>query len=334
VNELEAQQFKPILEIIQRTRARVERQITHELIDLYWNIGAYLNEKIQQSGWGKGTVRQLADWLSQQQPDLKGFSSQNLWRMRQFHEFYTDDQMLSPVVREIAWSNHLLIMGQCRSPQERHFYLTMTRQERWTKRELERQIKGCLFERSLTNPVQASSLLKATQPNAVQPFRDSYLLEFLGLPDGHSEADLQHGLVGNLKRFLLELGTGFAFIGESYRVQVGTQDFFIDLLLYHRGLQALVAFELKIDEFKPAYMGQLEFYLEALDRDHRQTHEAPSIGVLLCKSADAEVVEYALARSASPALVAKYLTQLPDKALLQAKLEEFYALAQNEEKQL
>ena len=331
MNELEMQQFKPILEIIQQTRVRVERQITHELIDLYWNIGAYLNEKIQLSGWGKGTVQQLAAWLLQQHPDLKGFSSSNLWRMRQFFELYNADPILAPLVRELPWSHHLVIMGRCNRPEERQFYLTMTRQERWTKRELERQITGCLFERSLTNPVQASSLLKATQPNAVQPFRDSYLLEFLGLPDEHSEADLQHGLVNNLKRFLLELGTGFAFIGESYRVQVGTQDFFIDLLLYHRGLQALVAFELKIDEFKPAYMGQLEFYLEALDRDHRQAHEAPSIGVLLCKSADAEVVEYALARSASPALVAKYLTQLPDKALLQAKLEEFYALAQHED---
>lgn len=331
MNELETQQFKPILEIIQQTRARVERQITSELIDLYWNIGAYLNEKIQQSDWGKGTVQQLAQWLLQQHPDLKGFSSSNLWRMRQFHDLYNADPILAPVVRELPWSHHLVIMGRCNRPEERQFYLTMTRQERWTKRELERQVTGCLFERSLTDPVQTSSLLKATQPNTVQPFRDSYLLEFLGLPDEHSEAELQHGLVGNLKRFLLELGTGFAFIGESYRVQVGTQDFFIDLLLYHRGLQALVAFELKIDEFKPAYMGQLEFYLEALDRDHRQPHEAPSIGVLLCKSADAEVVEYALARSASPAMVAKYLTQLPDKALLQAKLEEFYALAQHEE---
>jgi predicted nuclease of restriction endonuclease-like (RecB) superfamily len=324
-------QFKPILEIIQKTRSRVESLINHELIDLYWNIGAYLIQKTELEGWGKSTVQQLADWLLQQQPELKGFSSQNLWRMRQFHQFYTREQVLSPLVREIPWSHHLLVMGKCNTPEERQFYLTMTRQERWTKRELERQINSALFERSLTNPVQASSALHTTHPNAAHSlFKDTYMLEFLGLPAQHSEADLQHGLVSNLKRFLLELGTGFTFVGESYRVQVGTQDFFIDLLLYHRGLQALVAFELKIDDFKPAYMGQLEFYLEALDRDHRQPHEAPSIGVLLCKSADAEVVEYALARSTSPALVAKYMTQLPDKALLQAKLEEFYVLAQRE----
>jgi predicted nuclease of restriction endonuclease-like (RecB) superfamily len=327
------QHFQPVLEIIQSTRVRVERLIQNEQIDLYWNLGAYLSQRIEQDGWGKGTVQELAAWLQRQQPDLKGFSSQNLWRMRQFHEFYTQEQVLSPVVRELRWSLHLILMGRCNTPEERRFYLNTAHQERWTKRELERQIKGALFERSLSNPPQTSSILKTTHPNAVQTFKDTYLLEFLGLPAQHSEADLQRELVSNLKHFLLELGTGFTFVGETYRVQVGTQDFFIDLLLYHRGLQALVAFELKIDDFKPAHMGQLEFYLEALDRDHRQPHEAPSIGVLLCKSADAEVVEYALARSASPALVARYLTQLPNKALLQAKLEEFYALAQREEEQ-
>ena len=320
--------FRLVLELIQKTRSRVESLINHELIELYWNIGAYLHQKTEQEGWGKGTVQQLANWLQLQRPDLKGFSSQNLWRMRQFYGFYTKEQVLSPLVRELHWSHHLLILGKTNTPEERQFYLTMTRQERWTKRELERQINGALFERSIQNPVQASNTLKATQPKAIQTFKDTYLLEFLGLPVQHSETDLQHGLVMHLKQFLLELGSGFAFIGENYRVQVGMQDFFIDLLLYHRGLQALVAFELKIEDFKPAHMGQLEFYLEALDRDHRQAHEAPSIGVLLCKNADAQVVEYTLARSTSPALVAKYLTQLPDRALLQAKLEEFYELTQ------
>lgn len=332
MNQLDTStQFEPILEMIQKARVRVESLINHELIDLYWTIGAYLSQKIGQDGWGKSTVQQLATWLTQQRPDLKGFSSQNLWRMRQFHEFYSNEEILSPLVRELKWSQHLLIMGKCRTPEERQFYLTMSRQERWTKRDLERQINGALFERSLTSPIQASSSLKTTHPNALQTFKDTYLLEFLGLPSAHSESDLQHGLVKHLKNFLLELGTGFCFVGQEYRLQVGTQDFFIDLLLYHRGLQALVAIELKIDDLKPAYMGQLEFYLEALDRDHRQAHETPSIGVLLCKSADSEVVEYALARSTSPTLVAQYLTQLPDKALLQAKLEEFYELTRQEE---
>ena len=233
------------------------------------------------------------------------------------------------MVTELSWTQHLIIMSKCRTPEERQFYLSTSRQQHWTKRELERQINGALFERTLKNPIQAAKSLETIHPNAAQTFRDTYMLEFLGLPTPHSENDLQSALVANLKQFLLELGIGFTFVGENYRVQVGMQDFYIDLLFYHRGLQALIAIELKIDDFKPAHMGQLEFYLEALDRDHRQPHEDPSIGMLLCKSADAEVVEYALARSTSPALVAKYLTQLPNKALLQAKLEEFYALTQH-----
>ena len=330
MSELEPhQQFSPILELIRQTKTRVENMVNHELIDLYWHIGAYLNKKIEQNGWGKSTVELLADWLVVQDPDLKGFSRQNLWRMRQFTEFYTRDQIVTPMVRELSWTQHLIIISKCRTPEERQFYLTTSRKQRWTKRELERQINGALFERTFENPIQAAKSLETTHPNAVQTFRDTYMLEFLGLATPHSENDLQSALVANLKQFLLELGIGFTFVGENYRVQVGLQDFYIDLLFYHRGLQALVAIELKIDDFKPAHMGQLEFYLEALDRDHRQPHEAPSIGMLLCKNADAEVVEYALARSTSPALVAKYLTQLPNKALLQAKLEEFYALTQH-----
>ena len=303
--------------------------VNHELIDLYWHIGAYLSRKIEQDGWGKSTVKQLANWLIQQDTSLKGFSERNLLRMRQLSEFYTREQVTSPVVTELSWTQHLIIMSKCRTPEERQFYLSTSRQQHWTKRELERQINGALFECTLKNPIQAAKRLETIHPNAAQTFRDTYMLEFLGLPTPHSENDLQSALVANLKQFLLELGIGFTFVGENYRVQVGMQDFYIDLLFYHRGLQALVAIELKIDDFKPAHMGQLEFYLEALDRDHRQPHEDPSIGMLLCKNADAEVVEYALARSTSPALVAKYLTQLPNKALLQAKLEEFYALTQH-----
>lgn len=159
-------------------------------------------------------------------------------------------------------------------------------------------------------------------------FKDSYLLDFLALPERHSEADLQKGLVANRRRFLLELGRDFCFIGEQYLVQVGNKDFRLDLLLYHRELQCLVDFELKIDDFKPEYLRQLEFYLEALDRDVRKPHERPSIGVLLCASKDAEVVEYALSRSLSPALIAEYQLRLPDKKLLQTKLQEFYELVQ------
>ena len=147
---------------------------------------------------------------------------------------------------------------------------------------------------------------------------------------GHSEADLQRGLVEKLKQFLIELGRDFCFVGSQYPLQVGGRDFFLDLLFFNRRLQCLVAFELKIDEFQPEHLGKLEFYLEALDRDVRKPHERPSIGVLLCATKDHEVVEYALSRAMSPALVAEYQTRLPDKKLLQAKLHEFYQLAESE----
>jgi predicted nuclease of restriction endonuclease-like (RecB) superfamily len=322
--------FAPILTLIQQAKARAFAAVNHELIDLYWRVGQYISQKTVHDSWGKNTVQQLAVWLETQEPEARGFSASNLWRMRQFFDTYQADTKLAPLVRELPWTHNLLILAKCKSQPEREFYLRMAVQERWGKRELERQIEGAMFERAINNPTKISKTLREI-PKAQQVFRDSYLLEFLNLPVNHSEADLQQGLVTNLKDFLLELGMGFCFVGQNYRVQVGNQDFWIDLLFFHRGLQALVVFELKISDFKPAHMGQLEFYLEALDRDHRQTHEAPSIGVLLCKSADSEVVEYALARTASPALVAQYMTQLPNKALLQAKLEEFYDLATRDE---
>jgi len=219
-----------------------------------------------------------------------------------------------------------MILTRCKRPEEREFYLRLCIRERWGKRELERQLSGSLFERTILSPPKVSPLVTQLHPEALALFKDTYLLDFLDLPDGHSEADLQRGLVGNLRKFLQELGTDFTFVGERFRVQVGGRDFELDLLFFHRGLNCLVAIELKIDEFQPEHLGKLNFYLEALDRDVRKPHERPSIGLLLCATKDSEVVEYALSRSLSPALIAEYQTQLPDKKLLQAKLHEFYLL--------
>ena len=194
-----------------------------------------------------------------------------------------------------------------------------------------RQVARLLVpSRVVLNPPRASASLKELHPGAEAVFRDAYLVEFLELPEGHLEEDLHAGLVRNLRGFLAELGRDFCFVGSEVPIQVGVKDFFIDLLFFHRGLNALVAIELKVDEFQPEYLGKLEFYLEALDRDVRKPHEGPSIGVLLCATKDSEVVEYALSRSLSPALVAEYQTRLPDKKLLQAKLHEFYALTVTE----
>lgn len=173
------------------------------------------------------------------------------------------------------------------------------------------------------NP-KLSTVLRESNHDLSNTFKDSYVFEFLNLPEPHSESELQRGLVRQIKNFILELGKDFLFISKEYKLQVGNSDFFIDLLFYHRGLQCLVAFELKADKFKPDHLGQLNFYLEALDRDVKKPNENPSIGVLLCKDKDSEVVEYALSRSLSPTMVSEYKTQLPDKKLLQQKLHELF----------
>lgn len=202
----------------------------------------------------------------------------------------------------------------------------MAVQEHWSKRELERQFRLAAFERAVLHPPKLSPAVRQNHGVATRVFKDAYVVKFLNLPDEHSEADLHRGLLARLKAFLIELGRDFCFVGSEYPVQVGGRDFALDLLFFHRGLNCLVAIELKVDRFEPEYLGKLGFYLEALDRDARKPHENPAIGLLLCASKDSEVVEYALSRTLSPALIAEYQTQLPDKKLLAAKLHEFYAL--------
>lgn len=318
--------FDEVVSLIHAARQRAVQAVNAELVDLYWRIGAYLHHKIEADGWAKGTVVQLAAYIAQREPGIRGFSPQNLWRMRQFFEAYRHEPKLSTLLRELPWSSNLHILTRSKRPDEREFYLRMARQNHWSVREVERQINGALFERAVLNPPKISTALRELRPQADVHFKDAYLLEFLGLPPNHSEADLHRSLLQNLGRFLTELGRDFCYIGSEYPVQVGGQDFALDLLFFHRGLNCLLAIELKVIEFKPEHLGKLSFYLEALDRDARKPHENPSIGVLLCATKDSEVVEYALSRTLSPALIAEYQTQLPDKKLLQAKLHEFYAL--------
>ena len=317
--------FSDITRLIDSARQRAYQAVNTTLIELYWQVGAYLSRKIAAAEWGEGVVEQLAQHIATTQPGLRGFSAKNIWRMRQFYETYRDDEKLSPLVRELPWTHNLIILSQSKRPEEREFYLRLATREQWSKRELERQFKAALFERSVLTPTKVSPLVTQIHPDAQNIFKDSYLVEFLGLPTSHAESDLHRGLLLRLRDFLLELGRDFCFVGSEYPLQVGKRDFALDLLFFHRGLNCLVAIELKVDRFEPEYLGKLGFYLEALDRDHKKAHEKPAIGLLLCASKDDEVVEYALSRSLSPALVAHYQTQLPDKKLLQAKLHEFYA---------
>jgi predicted nuclease of restriction endonuclease-like (RecB) superfamily len=316
--------FNDVLILIESAKQRAYRAANTELIDLYWAIGQYVSQKINTEGWGKNTVQLLANYIQLHQPSLRGFSAQNIWRMRQFFEVYQHDIKLSALLRELPWTHNLTILSRSKRPEEREFYLKMAIQERWSSRELERQFNTAFFERVVLSPVKTSPIVTRNYPEALNVFKDSYVVEFLNLPSEHNEADLHKGLLLKLRDFLLELGRDFCFIGSEYALQVGKQDFALDLLFFHRGLNCLVAIELKVTEFEPRDLGQLNFYLEALDRDHRKSHENPAIGVLLCASKDDEVVEYALNRSLSPALIAEYVTQLPDKKLLQAKLHEFY----------
>lgn len=320
-------EFDAVVELIDSARARAVAAVNTSLIDLYWQIGEHLGRKIAAREWGKGTVEELAAHIQKRQPGVTGFSASNLWRMRQFYDTYSELPKLATLSRELSWSHNLAILSRSKLNEEREFYLRMAAKERWNFRELKRQLDGALFERVALSPAKLSIPLTEQHPDAASVFRDSYLIEFLQLPAQHAEADLQRGLVAQLKEFLLELGRDFCFVGSQYPLQVGTKDFALDLLFFHRGLNALVAIEIKVTEFEPSHLGQLEFYLEALDRDVRKSHEKPSVGVLLCATKNAEVVEYALSRSMSPAVVSEYRTQLPDKQLLQAKLHEFYQLA-------
>jgi len=316
--------FSEVVQLITTSRQKAFQAVNTALIDLYWQVGQYISRRLASAEWGEGTLDRLAQFIAQRDPGARGFSRSNLFRMRQFYETYQGDQIVAPLVRQLPWSHNLIILGQSKRPEEREFYVRMAVQERWTKRELERQFKAALFERVALSPAKVSPLVRQMYPEAESIFKDSYAIEFLGLSQSHSEHDLHRGLLDRMKDFLLELGRDFCFVGSEFPVQVGGRDFALDLLFFHRGLNALVAFELKINEFEPEYLGKLNFYLEALDRDVRKVHERPSIGVLLCASKNDEVVEYALSRTLSPALIAEYQTKLPDKKLLQSKLHEFY----------
>ena len=323
IENIKVKQFAEVVSMIQQTKASVISIANTALIDLYWKVGKYISDKLAISEWGDGVVKQLAEYIENTSPDVKGFSDKNLWRMKQFYETYRDaDEKLSALLRQISWTNNLAIMSRAKSTEERLFYLTLCKNERLSSRELDRQINAAVFERSKVDGPKLSPVMREIAPKAEQVFRDQYVLEFLGGKEYEHENSMKKALIDQMKRFVLELGKDFLFMEEEYRLQVGNSDFRIDLLFYHRELQCLVAFELKMGKFKPEHLGQLNFYLEALDRDVKKPHEKPSIGVLLCKDKDDEVVEYALSRSLSPTMVAEYKLRLPDKALLQQKLRD------------
>ncbi len=318
--------FIEVLNIIQQGRNRAFKKVNIVLIETYWAVGQYLSRKVAADGWGKGVVKELSAWLSIKSPELKGYSASNLWRMMQFYDTYCKQEKLAPMVRELAWTKNLIILAQCKSIKEKEFYLRSAIRCSWSKQELLNQIKRSVFERTMLADLKLAPTVRVLPQDAGGIFKDAYLIDFIDLPNPYIEKDLQSALIKNLCRFLLELGDGFSFVGEKVRLQVGNTDFELDLLFYHRDLQCLVAFELKTGKFEPSQLGQLSFYLEALHRDRKRPHENPSIGVLLCRSKDDEVVEFALNRTLSPALVAEYEHKLIPKALLRQKMHEWSEL--------
>lgn len=323
-NLLPIEQFQQVVEIIRNHHSKLLSVANTALIETYWHVGQYVSEKIASSAWGDSVVKQLAEYIAQSAPDLKGFSKENLHRMRRFYETYNGNKIVSPLVTQISWTHNLIILSRCSTSEEREFYIRLTLKDRLSKRELDRQIDASIYERTMIGTEKLSSITTKLPNNAHGLFRDHYVMEYITGKESKPENTLRHALITHMKDFILELGKDFIYMGEEYHVQVGMSDFRIDLLFFHRELQCLVAFELKTESFKPEHLGQLNFYLEALDRDVRKPHENPSIGILLCRDKDDEVVEYALSRSLSPTMVARYELNLPDKKLLQQKLKELF----------
>ena len=321
--------YSSIISIIEAAKHRAIKAVNAELINMYWDVGKYLSSLVAESSFGDKVIDEVAAYIAESNPAIKGFNRRGLYRMKQFYETYKDDEFVTPLVTQISWTNHLLILSGTKTAEERRFYIELCIKENYSKRELERQIDSAYYQRYM---LSSKKPLPESVPNGIrESILDSYVLEFLDLPEQYSESNLKKAVIANLKSFILEFGKDFSFIGEEYRVQVGGQDFYIDLLFYNRALSCLVPIELKIGKFKPEHIGQINFYLEALDRDVKKPNENPSVGVILCTTKDDAVVEYALSRSLSPTMVADYTLQLPDKKLLEKKLREITMLANGTE---
>jgi predicted nuclease of restriction endonuclease-like (RecB) superfamily len=309
-----------LIQIIGQSRQNALKKVNEELINMYWKVGEYLSMEAEKASFGDAYIDSVSEEVQEAFPGIKGFNRRGLYRMKKFYETYKDDAFVTTLLSQISWSNHLLIMSKAKTAEERHFYMMLCAKENYSARELSRQIDSGYYERyMLSKEKLLPEPIKGLKEN---PFLDSYVIEFLNLPSNFKESDLRKGLIRNMKDFILEVGKDFTFIDEEYRVQVGGEDYKIDLLFFHRGLQCLVAFELKIGKFKPEYISKMDFYLEALDRQKKKENENPSVGIILCASKDDEVVEYAMSRTLSPMMVAEYQLQLPDKDVLQKKLQE------------
>jgi predicted nuclease of restriction endonuclease-like (RecB) superfamily len=306
-----------IKERIRSAQSSALKAVNKELVRLYWDIGRNIVQRQESAGWGKAVVEQLARDLQAEFPGIRGFSIQNLWYMRQFYQEYYSSEKLQPLVGEISWAKNLVIMSRCKDSLEREFYIRSTKKFGWTKAVLVHQIDNQSYEKSLLGQTNfEKTLTPALRAQAKLAVKDEYTFDFLELGEEHSERELERALITRIEEFLRAMGGLFTFVGSQYRLEVEGDEYFVDLLLYHRRLKALVAIELKIGKFQPEYVGKMQFYLTALDRQVRMEDENPSIGIILCKDKKRTVVEYALHDAHKPIGVATYeITKTLPKAL-------------------
>lgn len=363
INTVDAQEFEQVHDLIALHRSRALQAVNNESLMTAWEVGAFVSGRLKNAIWGSKTVMQLSEYLRAQDPTLRGYSRRNVYNMVALYDAYSSSQFLQyvekfhlnqadqlqegkivqalPAQYEVdpivqfqtaqfpnflnltTVTNHFEILNRCNTLEERIFYVLYSHKERLNINELRRCLKNNTFASLTGDKHNFSKGMKTIYPQALPMLKDTIFVDFLGLPQNHSEKKLQRGILENMKDFVLEMGKDFLFVGCEYPVQVGNSTFKIDLVFYHRGLRCLVAIELKTGKFKPEYMGQLDFYLEALDRDVRRSDENPSIGILLCQEADRSIVEYAMSRSLSPTLIAEYKRQLLSKEVLQQSMEEF-----------
>lgn len=353
------QQFAEVIDIIVQHQSHASQTVNEETLLTAWQIGEYVSTKLKSQEWGSMVVAQLSEYIRSRHPGMKGYSRRNIYNMVMFYDEYSsrsfvatvqkflnsqcdghgvqelsvDDSIvqfttaqLPSILKMTTLTNHIEILCHCKTPEERLFYILYARKERLNVKELHRCIANDSFSTLLANKNNLSKGLLEQYPNAPIIFKDTIFVDFLGLPQRHTERKLRNGLIEHIKQFILELGKDFIFMDQEYPLTVGASTYKADLLFFHRGLQALVAVELKRNKFHPRDLGQLEFYLEALDRDVKRSNENPSIGIILCPEADNVVVEYAMSRTMSPTMIAQYKRILIPQERMQEQLSQFCQL--------
>lgn len=342
-NQLVNAEFQQVCTIIDVHTARALARVNEEHLITCWEIGSYISQRIQNGKWGDKIVRDLADYIKQQRPTYRGYGRSNLYNMVRFYETYSSNQFvqsvngqlgefvqsangqLPEVLKLTTFTHHVILLNRCQLPTERLFYMIYANRQNLNTRELDTCIENNTYANLLAGDKKnLSQTLKELYPTAPTIFKDRLMLDALGLPPDHNEFELHRGILDNMRDFILELGKeDFLFVQDECPISVGGETYHLDLLFYHRVLRCYVGVELKSSKFHPKDLGQLEFYLEALDRDKKREGEGPSIGILLCKDANQMVVEYALSRSMSPVMVAQYKQALIPQEVLQRAFDEY-----------